>query len=228
LKKEKILITGSEGLIGSKLKNELKNHYEILCLDLKLGHDLNNASFVENWFKGHKNIYGLIICHAFNPLPTKGAKKIEPIDQSLEELRNYFEVNTISVFNICSNYIRNNKAGTIINISSLYGVLSPNHKVYNDFVKPIGYSLSKSSVIMLSKYLATYYAPDFRINTVIFGGIYEESFDKKFVSNYNKNVPFGRMMNIDEVDSIFKFLLDKKNTYVTGAEFIIDGGWTAW
>ena len=80
----------------------------------------------------------------------------------------------------------------------------------------------------MSKYLSTYYADNFNINTVIFGGVYDERFDKNFVNNYNKNVPMNRMMDIDEVTSVFDFLLNEKSSYVNGTELIIDGGWTAW
>ena len=60
------------------------------------------------------------------------------------------------------------------------------------------------------------------------GGIYDDRFDKGFVNNYNKNVPMNRMMDINEVTSVFDFLLDKKSSYVNGTELIIDGGWTSW
>ena len=51
---------------------------------------------------------------------------------------------------------------------------------------------------------------------------------KKFVNNYEENTPFGRMMDINEVPKVFEFLLDKKSSYVTGTEIVVDGGWTAW
>ena len=79
----------------------------------------------------------------------------------------------------------------------------------------------------MTKYLATYYT-DFNINTVILGGIYQDEFDPKFVKNYNKNVPIGRMMNLDEAISCFEFLLNEKSSYVTGTEIKVDGGWTSW
>ena len=226
--KKRIVVTGSEGLIGSKICEHFNDDYEVLRLDLSLGNDLTDENFVKEWFSNNKNLYGMIVCHAYNPLPLENTTKVEPIDVSLDEIKDYLNVNVVSAFDVCKNFIRNNDSGRVINISSLYSVVSPKHFIYDDFTKPIGYSMSKSAVVLMSKYLSTYYADKFNINTVIFGGVYDERFDKNFVKNYNKNVPMNRMMNIDEVTSVFDFLLDEKSSYVNGTEITIDGGWTAW
>ncbi|HYC34333.1 MAG TPA: SDR family oxidoreductase [Candidatus Paceibacterota bacterium] len=226
--KKKLVITGSEGLIGKKLAEHFKKEYEIVKLDLSLGHNLTDAEFVEEWFRKNKNLYGMILAHAYNPVPTKRTKKTEPIDISLKELKDYFEVNTISAFDVCRNFIKHNKKGVIINISSLYGARSPKHGIYKNFAKHIAYGMSKAALVNMSKYLATYYAPDIRVNTVVFGGVREPSQDTHFVSKYSEHTPMKRLMHIDETISIFEFLLHEKSTYVTGAEFYVDGGWTAW
>ena len=224
---KKIVITGGEGLIGKKLKEYFNKKYKVISLDISLGHDLTDNTFVKKFFKENKNIYGLILLHAYNPLPLKETKKIEPVDFKLDELRDYMEVNIISAFDVCRNFIKNNKKGKIINVSSLYGEVAPKHHIYNNFTKHIGYSLSKSSIIMMTKYLATYY-PTFNINTVILGGVYQKEFDINFVKNYSQNTPKKRMMDINEVTSCFDFLLKEESSYVTGTEIKIDGGWTAW
>ena len=226
--KKTIVITGSEGLIGKKLVDHLKKQYNILKLDIQLGNDLTNEKYVEDYFKAHKNLYGLIVCHAHNPLPLENAEDTKPIDVSLNEIRDYMEVNVVSAFNVCRHFILNNKGGVVINLSSLYGRLSPKHFIYSDYTKPIGYSMSKSALVLMSKYLATYYAPEFRVNTVILGGVHDDKFHPDFYKNYSKNVPMGRQMDIEEVTSVFDFLLDEKSSYVTGTEITIDGGWTAW
>lgn len=226
--KKRIVITGSEGLIGKKLCEHFKKDYEILKLDLSLGHNLTDSEFVENWFKNNKNLYGIIVSHAYNPVPGKSTKKVEPIDASLKELRDYLEVNVVSVFDVCRNFIKNNKKGTIINIGSIYGVKSPKHNLYKNFVKPIAYGMSKAAIVNMSKYLATYYAPDIRVNTVVFGGVADPKQDSHFTTNYGLHAPAKRLMHLEETISIFEFLLHEKSTYVTGAEFYVDGGWTAW
>lgn len=226
--KPRLVITGSEGLIGRELIRHFENQFSIFRLDLVLGHDLASDEFVSQWFAENRDLYGMIVAHAFNPVPTRDARKVEPIDVPLDELRRYFEVNSVSAFNVCRHFIANNTGGSLINISSLYGVVSPRHDIYQDFVKPIGYSLSKAAVIAMGKYLATYYAPQFRINTVILGGVADPAQDPTFVSDYSRNVPMGRLMNLNEIFSVFDFLLDNRSSYVTGSEFVVDGGWTAW
>lgn len=134
---KKILITGSEGLIGTKLKNHFSNKFEVLTLDISLGHDLTNEEFVKQYFIDNPDIYGVIILHAFNPVPTKNSIKVEPIDVPLNEIKDYLNVNVISAFDVCKNFIKNNKFGKIINVSSLYGEVAPKHHIYNNFTKHI-------------------------------------------------------------------------------------------
>lgn len=224
---KKIVIIGSEGLIGSQLKKHFEKNYEVLCLDISLGNDLTDKDFVKQFFESNTDLYGLIVLHAYNPLPLENTVKIEPIDFSLEEIQDYLNVNVLSAFDVCRHFIKNNKKGKIINVSSLYGEVAPKHHIYDNFTKHIGYSLSKSSIILMTKYLATYY-PNFNINTIILGGVYQDNFDKNFVSKYNQNTPMKRMMDVKEVTSCFEFLLDPKSSYVTGTEIKVDGGWTAW
>ena len=78
--KKRIVVTGSEGLIGSKICEHFNNDYEVLRLDLSLGHDLTDENFVKEWFSNNKNLYGMIVCHAYNPLPLENTTKVEPID----------------------------------------------------------------------------------------------------------------------------------------------------
>ena len=225
---KKLLITGSEGLIGSKLKEYFSDKFNVHCLDISLGHDLTDEKFVKEYFETTANtFFGIIILHAYNPVPVKNSNKVEPIDVPLSEIKDYLNVNVISAFDVCRNFIKNNTSGKIINVSSLYGEVAPKHHIYNNFTKHIGYGLSKSSIVMMTKYLATYY-PDYNINTVILGGVYQEGLDDKFLSSYNSNTPKKRMMNIDEVTSCFEFLLNENSSYVTGTEIKVDGGWTAW
>lgn len=224
----KLVITGSEGLIGKKLVKHLQGRFEVLKLDLQLGHDLKDEKFVAKWFREHKNLYGMIVGHGHNPVAKKSKVKIKPVNVQLSELREYLDVNTVSVFDLCRNFIKNNKRGVIINISSIYGRTSPRHYIYNNFIKPIGYSISKAALVMLTKYLATYYAPKFRINTVTLGGVKGRVYDPVFVSRYSSHVPMKRLMGLSELTSVFDFLLDERSSYVTGTEIYVDGGWTAW
>ena len=229
-KLRRLVITGSEGLIGRRLGRHFGGRFQVLKLDLSLGHDLTDESFVGEWFEKNKNLYGMIVCHAYNaPVqPVKVDNKIEPHQMPLDELRRYFEANSISPFNLCRHFIKNNKKGSIINISSIYGTVSPRHSIYKDFVKSIGYPMSKAALNMMTKYLATYYAPNFRLNTVVFGGVSDGKQNPEFEAAYSQHAPLKRLMRAEETISVFDFLLDERSSYMTGAEIFVDGGWTAW
>jgi NAD(P)-dependent dehydrogenase (short-subunit alcohol dehydrogenase family) len=149
------------------------------------------------------------------------------------------QVNTKGVF-LCCQVIGGAMAaadrGSIVNISSIYGLVSPNQSIYEyrreatgmPFVKPVAYSVSKSALFNLTRYLATYWAKNnVRVNTLTFGGVFNEQ-DPKFLENYCARVPLGRMAREDEYNGAIIFLLSDASSYMTGSNVVIDGGWTAW
>ena len=80
---------------------------------------------------------------------------------------------------------------------------------------------------MLSKHLATHLAPNFNVNTIVPGGVLNNQ-NENFIRKYSENTPLGRMMNVEELNGIVEFLISDKSSYITGAEFPVDGGWSAW
>ncbi len=128
---------------------------------------------------------------------------------------------------------KNNK-GVIINISSIYGILSPRQEIYNFrngekvFNKPIAYSVSKSAILNLTRYLSTYWSnKNIRVNTLTLSGVFNNQ-PSEFINEYIKHVPLKRMLNPEEVVGPYLFLASDASSYMTGSNLIIDGGWSAW
>jgi NAD(P)-dependent dehydrogenase (short-subunit alcohol dehydrogenase family) len=125
--------------------------------------------------------------------------------------------------------------GSIINVSSTYGVVSPDQSIYDykraggaTFFKPVGYSVAKSGVLNFTRWLAEYGAPiGIRANTLVPGGVREAGHAAEFVTEYEKRTPLGRMANDSDYNGAVLFLASQASSYMTGATLIVDGGWTA-
>jgi NAD(P)-dependent dehydrogenase (short-subunit alcohol dehydrogenase family) len=226
LNRKKVIITGSEGLIGSELSKYLSSDFNVLKLDLELGHDLTDESFVKEWFKNN-SADCLVNCFAMNDHVEKNQKRGTLFDITLESFSKILQVNLVSLFSVCREFARNNKSGSIINFSASTGIVSARPDLYDGAHKHTAYSVSKAGVINLTKFLATHLAPRFRVNCVAPGGI-EHDQDEEFKKKYSKLTPLGRMMKKDELNGIIEFLCSDKSSYVTGSTIVLDGGWTTW
>ena len=129
------------------------------------------------------------------------------------------------------------RRGSIINVGSIYGLVSPNQALYAyreardgvPFIKAVSYAASKSGLVNLTRYLATYWAPKkVRVNLISFGGVKTASFDKEFIDAFLERVPMGRQAEIDEYNGVVRFLLSQGSSYMTGSNVVVDGGFTAW
>jgi len=222
----KIIITGSEGLLGTEISKFLEKKHNVIKVDLELGHDLTNEEFVKKFFKKNK-AQALINCFAMNDHVAPNVKRNTLFEIKLNSLTDFLNVNVVALFSVCREYARNNSNGAIVNFSGILGIVSARPDLYNGDHKNIGYTVSKAAVINLTKYLATHFAPNIRVNCVAPGGV-EYNQNTKFKQAYSKLTPLGRMMNKNELNYLIEFLSSKKSSYVTGSTFVIDGGWTAW
>ena len=220
---EKIIFTGSEGLVGVSLKSHLKKKYEVLELDLQKGHDLSDEKFVKEFF-AKNSAYALINAFALDDKDTLNNDHTS-LDCSIEDFNQYLNINVTALFSVCREFIRNNNKGRIVNFSSIYGLISPK-KIYGNSEKFIGYGVSKAAVNQLTRHLATHY-PNFLVNAIAPGGINNNQ-SENFKKEYRDNVPLNRMMEVKELNALIDFLLSKNSSYTTGSVLKIDGGWTSW
>ena len=124
--------------------------------------------------------------------------------------------------------------GSIINVASIYGMLSPDHNLYEyrhqrgeTFYKPVAYSASKSGILNLTRYLAVYWAKkNIRVNTLTIAGVFNNQ-EQAFLDAYCGRIPVGYMAGADDYNGSVLFLASPASRYMTGANLIIDGGWTA-
>lgn len=242
LKNKIIVVTGGNGLIGRAIINDLKRNGAIIInaeinvkndiLNGVVYCDVTNKESVENAIEQILNVYERVDGWVNNAYPrTKDwGNKFEEIESESWEKNINYQLN--SVF-ICSQAIlkvmSNQKSGSIVNISSIYGVVGPDFTLYEgtNMTMPAAYSAIKGGVINFSRYLASYFGPyGIRVNCVSPGGIFDNQ-NELFVSRYNMKVPMGRMGLPEDISPAVSFLLSPQSAYITGQNLVIDGGWTA-
>lgn len=194
------------------------------------------AALVRHWGVPHVLINNAAIDSPPNaPSEENGPFETYP-EQSWDRV---IDVNLKGVF-LCCQVIGSAMAeagrGSIINIASIYGLVSPNQDIYKyrferdgkPFFKPVAYSVSKSGLLNFTRYLATYWArKGVRVNSLTLAGVFNNQ-DTAFLEQYHARMPMGRMANEDEYNGAIVFLASKASSYMTGSNMIIDGGWTAW
>ncbi len=193
------------------------------------------ASIEADWGVPHL----LVNAAAVDSPPDAPAVEVGPFeDVPLEALERVVHVNVTGVV-VCCQVIGGAMAragrGSIVNIGSVYGLLSPDQSLYDFrreagevFFKPVAYSVSKSAILNLTRYLATYWGRSgVRVNTLTPHGI-ENAQPKPFVEAFARRSPMGRLMEANEAVGAVVFLASDASSYVTGANLVVDGGWSAW
>ena len=205
--------------------------------------DVTQRSSIENALKEVTTKWGtpyaLINSAALDSPPNAPAQENGPFETyPASSWDTVMDVNVKGVFQSCQvigSEMAQAGSGSIINICSIYGLVSPDQRVYeyrrkegDEFFKPAAYAVSKSALLNLTRYLATYWAPkNVRVNTLTFGGVANNQ-DPRFLEGYCTRVPLGRMAREDEYNGAILFLVSDASSYMTGSNLVVDGGWTAW
>jgi len=181
---------------------------------------------------------GLVNCAAVDAPPV--ADGANPSFESFpsERFREIVDVNLQGVVRCCQvlgGMMARQGGGSIVNVASHYAVVGPDQRIYRHlqdgdepFFKPAAYISSKAALIGLTRYLAVYWADrGVRVNTLTPGGV-RAGQDEAGVREYEDRVPLGRMARADEYDGAVVFMLSDASSYMTGANLVIDGGFTAW
>ncbi len=158
-----------------------------------------------------------------------------PLEQWLEDLA----VGLTGAFlcaQACGREMARRGGGVIVNVSSDLGIIAPDQRVYlkpgqnpgEQAYKPVSYSVVKGGLVMLTAYLATYWAErNIRVNTLTPASVYNGQ-DWALVQNISERVPLGRMSHPDEFKGALVFLLSDASSYMTGHNLILDGGRSVW
>lgn len=158
-------------------------------------------------------------------------------DYPLDAWRAALEVNLTGMFLCCQAAVQpmlaQDKKGSIINLCSTYGLVAPDQRLYQregkqTSYKPVYYSVTKAGVLGLTRYLAAYYAgTEIRCNALTPGGVFNNH-DETFLKAYSARAVMGRMAHKHEMNGALLFLASDASSYMTGANLVVDGGWTAW
>lgn len=241
LKGKIIIVTGGNGLLGKEMVSSLLNSGAVaIAADINI--DKSNETHLFLDITDEKNVqeaililvekYGRIDGWVNNAYPRTKDWGNRMEDVTMESWRKNVDMHLNGYFLCCKIVLEQMKRqgyGSLINMSSIYGLVGPDFTIYEgtELTNPVGYSAIKGGLNNLTRYLAAYYGPfQVRVNTVSPGGIFDNQ-PEVFVANYNKKVPLRRMGSPKDIVSAVHYLLSDEASYVTGHNLLVDGGWTA-
>ena len=226
-----------------KCLKELKSSYsgEVYGFAVDISNEEEVEKFAQTIKKEFIKLDGLINNAANNPRVENDGKDFSRLENFCIETWNKDIAVGLTGSFLCSKYLgylisKNEEGGSIINISSDLGLIGPNQSLYetqgkphsDQQVKPVTYSVVKTGIIGLTRYLATYWVKEgVRCNAICPGGV-ENGQSEDFVKKLSKQIPMGRLAQSSEYQGAIVWLLSDASSYLNGAIIPIDGGRTSW
>lgn len=241
IKDKVIVVTGGNGLLGKKMVATLRDQGAIvIAADIFFQEknendiimDITDEQSVSNGIAAIVNKYSQIDGWVNNAYPRTQdwGTKFEQIP--LESWRKNVDMHLNGYFLCCQivlEQMKKQRFGSLINMSSIYGLVGPDFTVYEgtEMTMPGAYAAIKGGVNNLTRYLASYYGKyQVRVNTVSPGGIFDNQ-PEAFVTKYNEKVPMKKMGQPKDIVAAIYFLLTDEASYITGHNLVVDGGWSA-
>jgi NAD(P)-dependent dehydrogenase (short-subunit alcohol dehydrogenase family) len=244
---KRVVITGSSGQLGNALVEEFRgNMWKVFALDVHENDskmltnnvqfyevDIRNSLEVLKIFEQITQDHGQIDVLVNNAGIAYFSHFLHRSDSEVEEM---FRVNLQGSLNCILSLVKtrfdDNQPCAIINVASLYGVVSPDFRIYgeNDRRSPEMYGATKAGLIQLTKYFSIALASrNIRVNSISPGGIFNDSNpqDKEFVKRYSLNTPLNRMARVEEIVKPIMFLASEDASYISGHNLVVDGGYSA-
>ena len=239
MKKETVLLTGSNGQLGREISNKLSSFYDVIHLDVSYPQDqcsyhyrnvdISNLDAVAEIYRDINpdiviNNAGVSVFSSF-------------MERNINELDHVYDVNLKGTINMINEFAKINQGNKdvkrVVNIASLYGVISADPRIYTDCARnsPEIYAATKAGIIQLTKYYCVHLRDfNIRVNSITPGGIFNPDAPQgdDFIKNYSDRCPMGKMGSAEDVANGVQFLVSHDSSYINGHNLIIDGGSSSW
>ncbi len=247
LSKKNIIVLGSEGLIGREIiKSCVETNAKIICLDLKFENlqknnnvyfekfDVTKLNKIDSFLKKIVKKYGPPNCFINASYPksknwVKNSYKDVDLNDYIKNVNLHMNTYIWIAKKIADIMVTNNiKDGSIVQLSSIYGILGQDSELYKntEMRESMTYSAIKGGINNSVRSMAAYYGKyNLRINSIIAGGVFDYQ-SKNFVKKYKRKTPLGRMANPKEIAFSSLFLISDASSYITGSSLVVDGGYS--